>query len=187
MVTIRQFLMLVAISTVTMVLLLAAGLYLSAHKPEWLGRRTAATGEAAEATQPTLLELELDRLRMNQRTAESTVRRLRDSVGHLTTTVAQLQLQLNELRQQLATAEAKLGALQQAARRDSLRLKNLQTLADMYNRADPAEVAKILEGANSKYAATVLRLMKPRVAAKVLEALPKDKALAISQAATDLL
>lgn len=75
--------------------------------------------------------------------------------------------------------------MQHTVQRDSLRLKNLHILAEMYDRADPAEVAKILANAESSYAAAVLRAMKRKTAARVLEQLPKEKALAISLAALE--
>jgi len=53
-------------------------------------------------------------------------------------------------------------------------------------RANPAEVAQILANADRSYAAAILRLMKRKTAARVLEQLPKDKALAISLAALEL-
>jgi len=52
--------------------------------------------------------------------------------------------------------------------RDSLRLKNLHVLAEMYERANPAEVAQILANADRSYAAAILRLMKRKTAARVL-------------------
>ncbi|MCS7001091.1 MAG: hypothetical protein NZ481_09795, partial [Candidatus Kapabacteria bacterium] len=90
-----------------------------------------------------------------------------------------------DVQQQLVIAQQQISHQQQRAQRDSLRLKNLAMVAEMYDRADPAEVAKILASAESSYAASVLRLMKRKTAAKVIEYLPKDKALAISLAVLD--
>lgn len=182
--TAKQLLALVVTTTITFVALLLGGGYVYQTAPELLGiSRQRGTDSLPVSVR--VWEVELDRLERDKRELEQQCTLFRDSIGKLHTELSALRAHLADVQQQLVIAQQQISHQQQRAQRDSLRLKNLAMVAEMYDRADPAEVAKILASAESSYAASVLRLMKRKTAAKVIEYLPKDKALAISLAVLD--
>lgn len=178
---IRQLVALVIISSVTFLCLVLGGGYIYMTKPELIGLSPRSLGDSL-ATAPAVWELTLNRVEAENARLRTETLGLKDSLERLAREVASLRLRQNELQTQLDVAHAAVATQQRALQRDSLRLKNLHLLAEMYDRADPAEVAKILANAESSYAAAVLRAMKRKTAARVIEQLPKEKALAISLA-----
>lgn len=183
--TTRQFLALLTICTVTFLALLATGGYIYLTNPALLGIAPQTHSPDTITAPPALWEIEVERARSEQRRLQSQLMQLRDSLARLQRHLSQLNTQYTQAQQQLASTQATLAALQRNGQKDSLRLKNLRMLAEMYDRADPGEVAKILANSDSQHAAQVLALMKRKTAARVLEQLPKDKAVAISQAVVE--
>ncbi|MCX7929367.1 MAG: hypothetical protein N2663_01400 [Chlorobi bacterium] len=182
--TAKQILVLVLASTITFLAILAGGGYLYRTNPGLLGLPVSASQDGT-AQPPKVWEVELEHLTVQVQQARQHAEHLNDSLRQLSERVMALDIQNRQLQQQLVEARHTAEQLRRSAQRDSLRLKNLHVLAEMYDRADPAEVAKILAGADNSYAAAVLRLMKRKTAARVIEHLPKDKALAVSLAALD--
>ncbi|GBD05672.1 hypothetical protein HRbin20_01261 [bacterium HR20] len=180
----RQLIALVIVSSVTFLCLVLGGGYIYVTKPELLGLARPPAHDSVAAP-PTVWELQLGQLEKENAHFRAETNRLKDSLQRITTELATLRQQRSELQSQLDAARTALASQQHTVQRDSLRLKNLHILAEMYDRADPAEVAKILANAESSYAAAVLRAMKRKTAARVLEQLPKEKALAISLAALE--
>lgn len=62
---------------------------------------------------------------------------------------------------------------------DSLEMENFKQFAKIYNSADPARVAGILETMNEKDAAIILKNMRTKNAGKVIEAMDPKKAALI--------
>jgi septal ring factor EnvC (AmiA/AmiB activator) len=180
----KQLLALVLTSTITFLAIVAGGGYLYLTRPELLGFVSPFRTDTV-VTPPAMWELQLDRLQKENNHLRHTIESLRDSLARLKAHNEQMSNECSRLQQQLTQAQYTINELNRSTQKDSLRLKNLQMIAEMYDRADPAEVAKILAGAENSYAAAVLRLMKRKTAARVIEQLPKDKALAISVAALD--
>lgn len=183
--TSKQLLALVVVTTVTFLAVVIGGGYLYVTNPTLLGLPARQQSTDSLRQPPAIWEIELERLQQELAQSRSAQARLKDSVGKLSNQLQQLHAQYQQALQQLAATQTTLAQMERLGQQDSLRLKNLRVLAEMYDRADPAEVAKILAHAESAYAAAVLRLMKRKTAARVIENLPKDKALAISMATLD--
>jgi flagellar motility protein MotE (MotC chaperone) len=180
----KQLVALLVITSVSFLCLLIGGGYLYMFKPELFGLSQQTTHDSL-AVPLSVWELQLNQLEKDKARLQSETQRLRDSLQRLTGELAAQHRRLGELQAQLDKVNTTLANEQRATMRDSLRLKNLHVLAEMYERANPAEVAQILANADRSYAAAILRLMKRKTAARVLEQLPKDKALAISLAALE--
>jgi len=182
--TSKQLLVLIAISAVTFLALLLGGGYVYLTNPALLGLPVKGQQDSLSKP-PAVWEIELDRLQQELKSVRTERGRLQDSLARLSAQLGQLRTQYEQVQQQLTAAQTSLATMERLGQQDSLGLKNLRVVAEMYDRADPAEVAKILANAESPYAAAVLRLMKRKTAARVLEQLPKDKALAISLASLE--
>lgn len=183
--TSKQLLALILTSSLTFLALVLGGGYLYWTNPTLLG--LPENRQSNTLAKPLAVwEVELYRLQKEHQQTTLQLIQLRDSTVSLQRSLSAATAHSDSLQQQLTIALNTIVQLRQSLDRDSLRLKNLYAIAEMYDRADPAEVAKILAGAESSYAAAVLRLMKRKTAAKVIEQLPKDKALAISVAALEL-
>ncbi|MFP4368860.1 MAG: magnesium transporter MgtE N-terminal domain-containing protein [Candidatus Kapaibacterium sp.] len=118
-----------------------------------------------------------------------------DSVGRIKSTVdtnikqiAYLKDSINTINARLQKAENKLKLAQglvedqeklMAAKMDSLETMNFTTFAKMYDNAEPAEVARILEQIDERDAARILKMMQRKKAGKVLEAMRAESAAAI--------
>lgn len=183
--TSKQLLALIITSSLTFLALVLGGGYVYWTNPSLLGFPENRPSDTL-AKPIAIWEVELERLQREHKQTTLQVIKLRDSAAWLQRKLSTATARSDSLQQQLSIALNTLAQLRQSVDRDSLRLKNLHAIAEMYDRADPVEVAKILAGAESSYAAAVLRLMKRKTAAKVIEQLPKDKALAISLAALEL-
>jgi flagellar motility protein MotE (MotC chaperone) len=182
--TSKQLLALIAVTTVTFLSMVIGGGYVYLTNPSLLGLGGRASSDSV-LQPPAVWEVELDRLQRELHEARRNHAQLNDSLAKISAELARVRAQYQESQQLLTRAQTAIAQLEQMGKQDSLRLKNLRVLAEMYDRADPAEVAKILANAESSYAAAVLRLMKRKTAARVLEQLPKEKALAISLATLD--
>jgi len=176
----KQLLMLVLVTSVTFLGILGAGGYLYYTSPETLGLpKRVVPGDTVK--QPSPIELEAQRLRNQNDSLAKKMQTFTDSLSKEKVRTDSLKNVAQSLSSQVTSQEKQQKAAQQKAEKDTLRLKNMQAFAEMYDKADPEEVAKILAKAETHYAVDILKMMKRKSAAKVIEKLPTDKAVAVAQ------
>ncbi|MBL7997145.1 MAG: hypothetical protein JNL32_00775 [Candidatus Kapabacteria bacterium] len=180
----KQLLIIVILSSLTFLLIAGAGGYVYYTQPELLG--TTNPYIKRDTTQkPDPLKLEAERL---QRTTDSLAKAMAaasDSLSRSVQRADELAMELKRFHESEEAAKKQRLSNEAKAERDSIRLKKMRSFAEMYDKADPAEVANILKESDSNYAAQVLQMMKRKNAAKVIEKLPPAKAVAIAKAGTD--
>lgn len=99
-----------------------------------------------------------------------------------------LELAVNNFNDSLKIARDKLKLARQKIsdqeefiemKQDTLQEKNFETFAKIYNNAEPADIARILEQIDERDAAKILKLMRKKKAGKVLDAMQPEHAAAI--------
>ncbi|MFN8365617.1 MAG: hypothetical protein U0Y96_00080 [Candidatus Kapaibacterium sp.] len=176
----KQLLFIVLITSVSFLGILGAGGYLYYTNPEALGLPKRVMPGDTAVKQPSPFELEAQQLRKQNDSLAKKMQTFNDSLLQANNRTDSLKNVAQSLKSQVNQQEKEQKAAQQKAERDTLRLKNMQAFAEMYDKADPEEVAKILAKADTKYAADILKMMKRKSAAKVMEKLPTDKAVAVA-------
>jgi flagellar motility protein MotE (MotC chaperone) len=172
---------LLAVSVCTGLLITGACMYLWSTHPELLGMEPPAPVEkkisfkdTTEAVSPEEV-LRSQNERLNKELAS-----LRDSLHTATSAIAQSSARVQQLDESLSATQRE-HAKEELQRKDSTRLKNIQIAAEMYEKGQPAEIAKILSEADPEYVVSVLKIMKRKNAAQILERMPTDKAVRVSK------
>ena len=172
----KQIIVLVAATAFTGLLVTGGAFYLWHTQPQSLGLPAPIVEVDTSVHVPTESEILHHRNDSLERIAKS----MHDSLSGLNSQVTSLRDQQKHLSEQLEQNK-KEQEKKEKAWNDTTRLKNLRVSAEMYEKAQPAEAAKILAKSNSEYVAGVLNLMKRKSAAKVLEQLPVNKAVEVSK------
>ena len=170
----KQIFSLLFVALISGVMLTATGVYLWHFKPELLGLPPS----------PEQIQQKQDEALLQKQLNDSLQKQILFVQDSLKTALAKA----HELQEKDRIAKAALEAVNKekevakdlAVKKDSLRLKNMKDFAEMYDKADPAEVAKILSQTDTDYTASVLKMMKRKSAAKVIEKLPTKKAAEVS-------
>lgn len=106
--------------------------------------------------------------------------RLRDTLNNVRTAMQASSERVRQLDESLSAAHREF-AKEELQRKDTARLKNLRIAAEMYEKGQPAEIAKILSEAEPDYVVDVLTFMKRKSAAQILERMPTEKAVLVSK------
>lgn len=175
----KTVLLIIAGATTSGLLVTLCALYLWHNRPEMLGLPPNPPPQVAGADSVKVVS-EADLLRAKSDSLERVLHSVSDSLSHVSGSLNSLQSQHKAMVDQYENAK-KEQQKKDLAQRDSTRLKNLQIAAEMYEKAQASEVAKILAGSDKSYSASVLKLMKRKSAAKVLELMPTKTAVDISK------
>jgi flagellar motility protein MotE (MotC chaperone) len=120
--------------------------------------------------------------------ARDSVNRFRDSVSkganyvkYLNDSLARLSAMYNNIAKENANSKTMLKEREKVFDKkiDSLKAKNFDEFAKIYNNSNPRDVAKILEQLDERDAALILKKMQKKKAGKVLEAMLPENAAAI--------
>lgn len=181
----KQLIVLILIITTTFLALFAGAGYLYLYQPEILGIQRPVT-LVPEDSLPQLsdpLLREANDLHVMNAKLEEKISHANDSLQRTMTKVQELAKQAEQFKKQIEKVkeeEKKRKVTVAAKPPDTTSLKNAQAFAEMYEKAQPAEVAKILSEADVNFAAKVLHRMKRKSAAKIIEQLPVKRAVAIA-------
>lgn len=181
----KQLLIIIIVSSLSFLLITGAGGYVYLYKPELVGLPTHKPGQDTLPPPPTPAEIEANRLRAANDSLSKQMQSMNDSLQKTLQKASTLAQETQSLKSQVDEKKKQEQAQQEKARKDSLQLKNIQAFAEMYDKAEPTEVAKILAKADTPYAARILQLMKRKNAAKVIEHLPTEKAVAVAKVVID--
>ncbi len=174
--SVKTMLMILAGTTVTGSLITLVALFLWYNHPQALGlpAPVVPVADSVKVLSPA------DSLRLKSDSLQKVLTHIQDSLHQISGQLTSLEA---EHTQTLANVQADKNVRErrEAAAQDTSRLKNLRFTADMYEKAQASEVAKILAGSDEKYSARVLKLMKPKSAAKIIELMPTRKAVDIAR------
>ena len=185
----KQVLTIIILCSVSFMLLIGGLVAVMQLRPEILGF-PALTVDSAQVTLKSKLDTEILAKREKEKEEfekqkVEVEKQKKDSLGNL---VASLTDSLNRARSEYGAASRQASELSMALTRQQSAVKATQDSAEnaeyaqyarMYNAANPKDVAAILNKADKVKAATILKLMKNKVAAKVIESLKPDKAVEI--------
>lgn len=172
----------IAVSVCSGLLITGAILYLWSTHPETIGmERPVVENAKGSAMSDSLRKIsELTTAQMKNQRLSLEVQRLRDSLKTTHVAIQSSAERVRQLDESLSAANRQL-AQHQLQKKDSARLKNLQIAAEMYEKGQPAEIAKILSETEPEYVVDVLRNMKRKNAAQILERMRTDKAVLVSK------
>ena len=140
----KQLLMLVLVTSVTFLGILGAGGYLYYTSPETLGLpKRVVPGDTVK--QPSPIELEAQRLRNQNDSLAKKMQTFTDSLSKEKVRTDSLKNVAQSLSSQVTSQEKQQKAAQQKAEKDTLRLKNMQAFAEMYDKADPEGDPQFIE------------------------------------------
>ncbi|MFM8569046.1 MAG: magnesium transporter MgtE N-terminal domain-containing protein [Candidatus Kapaibacterium sp.] len=105
---------------------------------------------------------------------------MRDTLNNVRTAMQASSERVRQLDESLSAAHREF-AKEELQRKDTARLKNLRIAAEMYEKGQHAEIAKILSEAEPDYVVDVLTFMKRKSAAQILERMPTEKAVLVSK------
>ena len=174
--TVKQSLLILASTTITALSITVVAVVLWNNHPEYLGLPPLPPPPVDSLK----VKAEIDVLKLKNDSLERIARSINDSLRQSISALSSAHDRERQLNDQLLATKADQEKKDKIAR-DSTRLKNMQIAAEMYEKAQPAEVAKILAGSEPEYVAHILKLMKRKSAAKVLEQLPTKKAVEVTK------
>ncbi len=157
-------------------LVTVVALYFWHNKPEVLGlppRPLPGADTIKVVSEAEILKVKSDSL-------EQALRTVSDSLHRVSSSLTNLQSEHKQMSEKIEI-DTKEREKKETALRDSTRLKNLIITAEMYEKAQASEVAKILSESEPEYSASILKLMKRKNAAKVLELMPTKKAVKVTK------
>lgn len=178
----KHLLLIVIISSLSFLAIAGAGGYVYFVKPELLGIQSPYVKKDTLPPPPSPLELEAKALRQTNDSLAKKVAFVTDSIRKVEASKSELIQQRDEFKAKAEKERQHSATLLKKEQNDSTRLKNMTAFAEMYEKANPQEVAKILAKTDADYAAGVLKLMKRKNAAKVLEYIPTEQAVRIVSA-----
>jgi flagellar motility protein MotE (MotC chaperone) len=178
----KSVVILLAVSACSGLLITGAIVYLWSTHPETLGmeRPVVATPLGPHANDSLHQASEAEALRQKNERLNTEVSRLRDSLKSAYAAMHSSSERVRQLDESLSATHRE-HAKEELQRKDSTRLKNIRIAAEMYEKGQPAEIAKILAESEPEYVVDVLTFMKRKNAAQILERMPTEKAVRVSK------
>jgi len=169
----------------TFVALLGGLVWVMQHHPEYLGLPRPVQDSTQVVDTLALMQQKIDSLQQALQHQQDSLLSL---LAACQDTTALLRFQKDSLTTIILTYQQQdsLRQLQQLFQADSLILATKKRFAQIYNQANPEDVAKILANLDDKDAAEILLLMDQKQAAKVLGAMDPERAARILALSTTL-